>query len=261
MSVRKATETEILKERDLDSLPHRALRLQKIESHEIYFVPNIRAFDYAREAKHSYINGFFRSSIICSSIVVEQSFIHELIGASEDWEETYWRIQVSEMTFGQLLEEARRKKVKKLKAFIKDADWLRKVRNEVAAHPTYISEYFELKDRYQLIWANRIMFRDIRRLLHFLSAQKRTEMEKSKITTKSPKGKIIRESECLEDFLSNPKKIEVDTFINWWAFESGLLGELALEVYGRMAKICCEYTHQSKISSSSNNNRPRYLGK
>jgi len=237
LSVRKATETEILTERDLDSLPHRALRLQKIEPYRIYSVPNIRAWDYAREAKHSYINGFFRSSIICSSIVVEQSFMHELIGASEDWEETYWRIQVKEMTFGKLLEEVKREKVKKLKVFIKGADWLRKVRNEVAAHPTYISDYFELKDRYQLIWANRIMFRDIRRLLHFFNPQKRTEIEKSKLTTKSPEGKKIRESECLKDFLSNPKKVEADTFFNWWAFETGLLGELALEVYGRMAKI------------------------
>lgn len=233
--MRKTTET--LKERDLDSLPHRALRLQKIESYRIPSVPNIRAFDYAREAKHSYINGFFRSSIICSSIVVEQSFIHELIGASEDWEETYWRIQAKQMTFGNLLEEVKREKIKKLKPFIEDADWLRKVRNEVAAHPTYISDYFELKDRYQLIWANRIMFRDIRRLLHFLSPQKRMEMGKSKITMKSSEGKKIEESECLGDFLSNPKKTEVDTFFNWWTFEYGLLFELALEAYGRMAKI------------------------
>ena len=237
MSVRKATETEILKERDLDSLPHRALRLQKIESYKIHFVPNIRAFDYAREAKHSYINGFFRSSIICSSIVVEQSFMHELIGASEDWEETYWKIQVKKMTFGKLLEEVKKKKVKKLKPFIKDAERLKEVRNEVAAHPTYISDYFELEDRYQLIWANRTMFRDIRRLLRCLTPQKRKEIEKSKIIVKSSEGKKIRESKCLEDFLSNPKKTEVETFFNWWTFEHGLLGELALEAYGRMAKI------------------------
>lgn len=235
MPKRKAQET--LKERDYDSLPHRAVRLEKIDSYFIHFVPNIRAWDYAREAKHSYINGFFRSSIICSSIAVEQSFIHELIGASEDWEEKYWKIQVKKMTFGKLLKEVRREKVKKLMRFIRDAEWIKDVRNEIAAHPTYISDYFELKDRYQLIWANKIMFRDIRRLLHFLSPQKRMEMEKSKITAKSTEGKKIRESESLKDFLSNPKKTEVDTFFNWFMFEGGLLSELALEAYGRMAKI------------------------
>lgn len=45
------------------------------------------------------------------------------------------------------------------------------------------------------------------------------------------------QSESLKDFLSNPKKTEVDTFFNWWTFEGGLLSELALEAYGRMAKI------------------------
>lgn len=104
--------TDTLKERDLDSLPNRALRLQRIESYRIAAVPNIRAWDYAREAKYCYISGFFSHSMICSSIAVEQSFIHELIASSEDWERTYWKIAASKMSFGRVLDQVKKKNVR-----------------------------------------------------------------------------------------------------------------------------------------------------
>ena len=57
-------------------------------------------------------------------------------------------------------------------------------------------------------------------------------------------------AQCLEDFLSNPKKTEVEMFFNWWTFEYGLLGELALEAYVRMARIMNGlYYHESERSS------------
>lgn len=226
-----------LREKDSDTLPHRALRLQKIDAYTIAFVPNIRAWDYAREAKHTYINGYFRSSIICSSIVVEQSFIHELIVASDNWEETYWEIVVKKMTFGKILKEVKNKNIEKLKPFIEDARWLKDVRNKVAAHPTYISDYFELKDPYQIIWANKNMFRDLRRLLQFVNLKRRKKLEMAKITVKDTGGKILGQSVSLKEFLNNPERVRVDVFIDWWTFESGLLGELALEAYERMSKV------------------------
>lgn len=92
-----------LREKDLDTLPHRALRLQKLDSLKIPLVPTLRVFDYVREARSSFVNGCYRSCIICSSNAVEQSFAHKLIVTSEDWEKTYWELRVKERTFGRII--------------------------------------------------------------------------------------------------------------------------------------------------------------
>ncbi len=93
-----------LREKDSDTLPQRALRLQKLDSLKISSVPTLRVFDYIREAKLSYINGCYRSCIICSSNAVEQSFMHKLISASEDWEKTYWEISIKGRGFKNIID-------------------------------------------------------------------------------------------------------------------------------------------------------------
>lgn len=239
-----------LREKDLDTLPHRALRLQKLESLRILLVSTFRVFDYVHEAKLSYINGCYRSSIVCSSNAVEQSFMHMLIVTSEDWEKAYWETRILKMTFGDVIKKIRdrsrkNRELKSLTNFLKDADWLRRIRNEIGAHPTYIADYSELRSDDEFILANRIMFRDIRHLLEFFSPKKREQLEMEKLTAKTPDGKIVGESEPLKEFLKHPMKIDTANYINWWAFQTGLLDYLALEAYERMAKIINGILHSS----------------
>ena len=158
-----------------------------------------------------------------------------LIVTSEDWEETYWQIERKKMSFGHILEKA--KEIEALTRFYKDANWLRKIRNKIGAHPTYISEYFELRNRDQLIWANKVMFKDIRKLLQFLPPQKRKKtVETTKLYAKTPEGKEFG-TRYLKEFLNNPTKIGPETFSDWWNFQSVILEELSFEAYKRMAKI------------------------
>lgn len=240
-----------LREKDLDTLPHRALRLQKLDSLKIPLVPTLRVFDYVREAKSSYINGCYRSCIICSSNAVEQSFAHKLIVTSKDWEKTYWEIRMKESSFGKIIDKIKReskknRELKSLTRFLKDANWLRRVRNEIVAHPTYIPDYLELRREDELVLANRMMFRDIRHLLQFFTPQRRKKFEMEKLTAKTPKGKTVRESKPLKEFLNDPMKIDVAIYFNWWAFQTGLLIYLALEAYEKMSKIINGLYHYQK---------------
>jgi len=228
-----------LKEKDLDTLFSRASRLEKLQPVSFPSVPHGRAFDCAYEAKQSYINDCHRGSIICSSIAAEQSFMHMLIATSEDWEETYWQIVIRKTTFGSILKELKGRKYEPLRKFIEDANWLRELRNRVAAHPTYVSTqaYHKRSTRDQIIWENKVMFRDIRKLLNFLSPQKRKEiMETWKLTGYNSEGKVVEER-YFKDVFSDPTKIDPRTYLDWQGFQSSILRELALEAYKRMAKI------------------------
>lgn len=231
-----------LRENDMDSLPHRALRVQNLDSLKIPLVPTLRVWDYAHEASRSYINGCYRSCIICSSNAVEQSFVHKLIVTSEDWEKTYWEIRMKESTFGKIIDKVKReskknRELKSLTKFLDDANWLRRVRNEIVAHPTYIPDYLELRRDDELVLANRIMLRDIRHLLQFFNPQKRKQLEMEKLTAKTPEGKKVGESEPLKEFLKTPMKINDANYFTWWAFQTGVLTHLALEAYERMSKV------------------------
>jgi len=232
-----------LKEKDLDTLFSRASRLKKLEPIRIPSVPTLRVWFFAGEAKLCYINGCYRSSIICSSNATEQSFIHMLIVTSEDWKKTYWQIENRVMTFGQILaemdEQIKRRNLEPLTKFAKDAKWLKKVRNEIAAHPTYVdgSAYFERSTHDQIVWENKVMFRDIRKLLQFLSPQKRKEMvETGKLTGVNSEGKVV-ETRYFKDFLNDPTKIDPHTWSDWEGFQLSILEKLALEAYKRMGKI------------------------
>lgn len=230
-----------LKEADMDTLPHRAKRKQELASLIIPQVPTLRVFDYFAEAEKSYVNGCYRSCIICSSNAVEQSLIHKLITSSEDWEKTYWEIRMEKNTFGKIIEKIERKskknkKLKTLAGCLRDAKWLNRIRNEVAVHATYIPDYSELRQT-DLVIANRIILRDIRHLLQFFNPQKRRQFEKEPLTAKDSQGKILGKSEPLGEFLKNPMKIDSANYFEWWGFQKGLLHQLALEAYERMAIV------------------------
>jgi hypothetical protein len=232
-----------LKEKYLDTLFSRASRLEKLDSINIPSVPTLRVLDYVDEAKRCYINRCYRSSIICSSIATEQSFIHMLIATSEDWKKKYWQIENRKMTFGTILaemgEQIERRKLEPLTKFVKAAEWLKNVRNEVSAHPTYVdgSTYFERSTRDQIVWENKVMFRDIRKLLQFFSPQRRKEkIETTKLTGFNSEGKVV-ETRYFKDFLDDPTKIAPHTWSDWQSFQLSILEELAFKAYKRMAKI------------------------
>lgn len=200
----------------------------------------MRVFDCVNEANESYINACFRSSIICSSNAVEQTLMHRVIFNSDDWERKYWEIVIKKWTFKDVLDEIRRSRNKTLTKFIKDADWLREVRNIIVAHPSYITDFEELKGRDQIIWANKMIIKELSRLLQFFNSEERKKFLQTPLTTKTRDGKTIRESETLEQFLSQPAKIEKAEIFNWWAFEKGLLSQFSLKAYKKMSKIINE---------------------
>ena len=226
-----------LKRKDLDTLSQRVIRLKELQPLFIPKVATLRVMDYSSEAKDSYINGCYRSCIICSSNAVEQSLIHMLIFNSEDWERKYWEIEIKKLTFGDILNEIKKNKIKTLTGFMKDADWLRRVRNIIVAHPTYIADYTELKGNDQIIWANKIMLKDLRKILQFFDSKKRKELEQIPLTAKSKDGKTVYSSETLKQFLRQPVKIEVANTFDWWGFQKGLLAHLAFEAYKRMSRV------------------------
>lgn len=139
------------------------------------------------------------------------------------------------------------KKVKKSNfkpnGLLKDANWLRQARNEVAAHPLYIGNYieprkngiFELKETDEIIWANKIMFRDIKKLLRFLEPSKKKEIEEKKISKKDSQGKILEEF-SVKNFLKQ-QKFEISNFVLWYAIQNELIEEIAFNAYRRMVEI------------------------
>jgi len=232
-----------LKETDFETIVNRALRLQRLSPFKISSMSTLRIMDYCKEAEVSFINGCFRSCIICSAIAVEQALKHTLIFLSEDWEETYWEIEIRKLRFVDVIKKAQNAKIVTLNGLVEDAHWLRNVRNEVAVHSLYVSNYFELnelgqlelKETEQLFWANKVMFRDIKKLLRFLDSKKRKEMEEEKMTKKDSQGKILEEMR-LKDFLKEPK-FEVGNFILWFGLQNQVVEEVAFEAYRKMVVI------------------------
>jgi hypothetical protein len=232
-----------LKKKDFETIVNRALRLQRLSPFKISSMSTLRIMDYCEEAEVSFINGCFRSCIICSAIAVEQALKHTLIFLSEDWEETYWEIEIKKLSFVDVIKKAQNAKIVTLNELLEDANWLRNARNEVVAHPLYVGNYFELnelgqlelKETEQLIWANKVMFRDVKKLLRFLDSKKRKEMEEMKITEEDSQGKILEEMR-LKDFLKEPK-FKVGNFILWFGLQNQLVEEIAFQAYRKMVAI------------------------
>ena len=239
---------ESLKKNDFETLMHRKIRLERIANLKTLRIPTSRISDYYEEAKTSFINGCFRSCIICSALAVEQVLKHTLIFQSEDWEETYWELEVKKIGFHKIIQRAE-KSSPKLKKVLKDADWLRRARNEVAAHPLYVANlfgvdrktgYLKMKETDEAIWASKIMFRDIRKLLRFLEPSKAREIKEKKWSARTTQGKILEEFPVKDfaraDFLKQ-RPIDFTTFMTWYATQSEIIEEVAFNAYRRMVEI------------------------
>jgi hypothetical protein len=221
-------------------------RKQKLSPFRISrLVPNLRLLDYCVEAESDFIYGCFRSCVICSAIAVELSLRHTLIFSSEDWEETYWEIEMKKFGFKEILNRLGEKKGK-VTEILKDADWLRKARNQIVAHPLYIGSFFDIerpgyleeKGLERLIWATRTMVRDIKKLLQFVELDKRKAIEEKPISKKTKDGRILEEY-SVGDFLNlrRPKRYDYADFLLWKAIQNGLVEEIAFLAYAKMVRI------------------------
>lgn len=232
---RKDQEAEIAK---------RKSRSERLSPFKIRGFSTLRILDYCGEAEDSFINGCFRSCIICSAVAVELALKHTLIFYFEEWEETYWEIEVKKLKFSKVIERLRQ--TGKFGDILRNADWLREVRNQVVAHPLYIGNPFEMtkpghlepKGVEQEIWACNTMLRDIKKLLRFVEPEKRKEIEEKKISKKSSHDGKTLEEFSVKDLLGSQElfRHQLGNFLYWKAIQNELIEEIAFLAYKRMVE-------------------------
>jgi hypothetical protein len=232
----------VLKRTRTESEESKKARLARIASFSIKDFSTFRVLDYHEESKSNYVNGCFRSCIISSAIAVEQILKYLLISISDDWEETYWEIETKKIKFSKLIEKIQKTRLVSSEV-LSDTHWLRQVRNEIAAHPMYIGNEFDLKEPNYIvaqtpdivIWSNKVMFRDLRKLLRFLDSEKRKKFEEEKISSRSSEGKVLAEI-SLKDFLQS-REFNTPTFILWGTIQETILEELSYDAYAKAVRI------------------------
>jgi len=231
----------VLKRTKAESEENKKARIERIASFQINDFSTFRVLDYYEEAKSNYINGCFRSCIICSAIAVDQALKYLLISISDDWEETYWEIETKKIIFAKIIERIQKTKLVSNQV-ISDTHWLRQVRNEIAAHPMYIGCDFDIKEPNYIvprtpdiaIWSNKVMLRDFKKLLAFLEPEKRKKFEEEKFSARR-NGKILKEI-SLKDYLKT-QDFNSPTFLLWGTVQEAILEELAYDAYVKAVKI------------------------
>lgn len=123
--------------------------------------------NFWNEALVDYLNECFRSCIFSCASAIERAFKEKIIIDSDDPEETLWKFEIKKLTFGDILNEA--KKNKKLKELIPKANKINKKRNEIAVHPIQVPTFPKPQTRRKSVLTNLTMIRAVRKLLTFLS--------------------------------------------------------------------------------------------
>jgi hypothetical protein len=227
---------------DNKTISERSARRTRISALAIKPFPTFRIMDLCEEAGISFVSGCFRSCIFSSATAVEQSLKHSLIFQAEDWEETYWQMEIGRATFEKVIKRAKKGRKIDLK-ILNRANWLRKARNEIAAHPMYIGNAYdfntlgpiELKDEDEVIWANKTMLRDFERIVRFLKPSRRREFNETKLSARDPAGNVIEEH-TLKDILRE-KKFDHKNLFLWLGMRNTLLEEVAYDAYESMVEI------------------------
>ena len=133
---------------------------------------------------------------------------------------------------------------------------MRQVRNEIAAHPMYIGHDFDIKDPNYIvpkapdivIWSNKVMLRDLRKLLAFLEPEKKKKFEEEKFSMRR-NGKVLKEI-SLKDYLKT-QDFNTPTFLLWGTVQETILEELAYDAYVRAVKIINEILSVLESTSDS----------
>jgi hypothetical protein len=168
-----------------------------------------------------------------------------LISVSEEWEEAYWEMEMKKPNFSQIIKRLKNSN-RDLVETLKDADWLRKARNEIVAHPLYVGNTFEVAKSGHLemtefehhMWASKTMLRDIRKLLRFVEPATRRTIEEKKFTKRDGSGRTLEEFSVMDHLKQRkPVRYELTDFLYWKAIQNELIEEIAFGAYGRMVSV------------------------
>lgn len=198
---------------DLDSrtLDRRAERLAELGTlvYDASEGPiSVQMENFVGEAIKNHENGCFRSCIFCCAGAVEYSFRHEIIINSENPTEKMKNIENKRFSKIIRLAETR----ERLKSFIKDANYLRRLRNKISAHPLYLAS--PMGKRHEGITMEKeTAIKDIKMPISFLDSE-------------DPELKEM------EDLMKNPAAL--DEIIEWRSYPQKLLHKLSLKAYLKM---------------------------
>jgi hypothetical protein len=214
-------------------------RIEKIATTETPKFTTFQISDYCKEAKLAYVNGCFRSSIFMSALITEQALRHRIVFSSSDWEQNYRKNH--RKNFNHIIKIAREKEVDNQAA--DDANWLRRVRNELSAHPMYVGDSFKHKNKDtftakeldQQAWANKLMQNDLLRLLRFIEQKKRTELEERKVSMRNESGEVTEEMPLKDWFKKH--MFDLTNFSLWFSLQPMFLEEIAFEAYKKMVSV------------------------
>ena len=226
---------------DSNNADKREAREKKISAFNLPIIPNFQISDISAEARQDFLNGCFRSSILCSAIVVEQSLMDSLILNSEDWKGTYRRTERSNSRFDYVIFQARKKRFASID-IINEADWLRRARNKVAAHPLFVGMIWqvkkgqlEMKKDDVVIWANKTMIREFGRLLNFLEPEMKKEIEDTECSGPDKNGNIVYFT--IKDVVCQKTTNLFFNTVLCVGLKEQLLEEIALAAYGKMVRV------------------------
>ena len=221
---------QVLLKGDSDTLERRAIRLQELEQIQTdgRLFSSQREWDYASEASDSYINGNYRSAVFCCACAIDQIFRYEYVKVPGNKYE-----DVESGPFGRVISKCKKENVKSLIPFMEQAELLRDMRNEVAAHPLFIDLPTETDPERHA--RNALLLKDIKKLLDLvgrIDTELRKKIESTELINevegeKCVFGKVIdKEDEIL---------FNLDGF--WGLIELDILKFLASQAWGIMKEI------------------------
>jgi hypothetical protein len=185
---------------------------------------------YEAEARVAYINECFRSCIFCCAALLDQEFRHIIV--TESKKPGYELKRIAGKCFGHILGIAENHP--KLKDFYKDADWVRKARNKIAAHPNYLTSPDFTKDNFKIIYALtcKNYLKSFRGMINYLEKEDLVGLKDLGFDFSTAKEieKYIRN--LLYDLNEKPLNIfSIDDL------EKAILQKLALKAYNKTARI------------------------
>jgi hypothetical protein len=184
MSARNLDECKrILEQIDRDTIDRRAERCHELEVAILSAqkFSSQREWDYAREASASYINGNYRSAILCCACSVDQVFRYEYLRVPGNKYKDLWQSN-RQLTFGQLIRKCKERKVTRLTPFLEKAELLNRIRNDVAAHPVFTDVPCASDTEREL--QDELMRRDITALLNLvgeLDSERKRDIEDTEL--------------------------------------------------------------------------------
>ncbi|MBA7501469.1 hypothetical protein ES706_00039 [subsurface metagenome] len=204
---------ELLKRLDSQTLDRRAERLAELEP--IVFNGGERRSDlmwnFMKEASKTYEIGCFRSCIFYCAGAVEYTLRHELTRLLGSSVKALKKIEDED--FNDVIKKA--EGYEKLQPFAEDADYLRRLRNKIAAHPLQLPST-ELRTREEIEIERETAIRDIKIFMEFLD---------------SGDGELKE----MEELIENPEAL--DSAIGWQLYADKLLRKLAFKAWRIMRAI------------------------